>query len=1278
MVRWDRHARNALRAAIGLLVVAAATAPGRAQARQATGPGSVRLTLEIEWTGPSLPGLPGGAQAQDAPSIDLEVPGGRALEAISWPPGRASEPERLGDGAYRLGAARAGRARVRVETQPGATIVVRTGRYATAFPVSGLIEAPQRSADGAPVAVSVRRLPWDMLEVHLDDGPDGRGTVAPGSSTPVKVGFNVLAAEPAEGVLRLVGRLVPADGGDPVWQCDQVQRVAANPPSGAVPTVTLTVTASPREGPYTLELQAYWRANAAPEPSRLGRLIRRRRPAEPLMATATRRLGLTVVGPGAKPAPSSPGAAPDTADGTATGGTGTGLGKVVDSIDLAEARPRGTRLVASGRSAATGASHALWKVPDAALEPSALGERLWGLVGLGPEVATLAPADDDDADNLAWSALGLHAEHPDRPHRLTLTLRSGDPSALGVALVAAGSANEGRPPRLLLDTTGTDDPGRSTTGGDKEGPDTPPALSWVVWPGTPDLVFVAIHRGPPGTDAVQLGSIALEELARAPGPAIGPGTEAASGRVVGLVVGGASDLGRFGADPMTQGRNLAAYLAHCGTGTVVLPSSLADHQARQALDGQADENAIGSDRLDLVLKALAAKDLDALLELPCDGPLPGLPDPSSDDARRRGLVRLDGNGRGDDASFNPLHDDVQAAWARQVERALAARARHPNLRGVLVRLGPGSTLAGTPDVGLDDDAYARFVTAMLDGEAARRVPGRDNADPSRFEARRAYVTGPGRVPWLTWRSRRIGAHYAALAAAADHAAPGSVLVVSTPTLNDGPAGRAARLADGAGESPRTAWQAVGLDLDQWPDPLPPNLVLLRGVGPGVEPLARDLATHPDLDAAVARKSPRGTLIAAVKVPDPDLAGPTLASLRATDPDEALGHGLAALDAQWVLVNASAVAGREDRLGRFARVLRSLPAAPGAEIAAAGPDSGVSVRTWKLDGNQSLLGLANDTPYTVRVELPGPAARVHDLGLGQDLAATPGTQPEGTRVLDLPPFGVASLRVAATKPWPSAAPRLLVPEDVVAAEYRELSAHLGRLGQEGGPINPDFEAPPGPAHAEAPSGPALAPAPSPEPPASVRGWSATTGGAVAIDPARPHDGRGCLRLDARSAPAAAVGEPFAPPGGTAIELRAWLRADRPGTAVRVWVEGEAAGQPIVRRAEVAVPNVWAEQRIRVSNLPGAGLERMSLRFELVEPGRLWVDDLTVSGQRPSEPTLRAQRTLVAALQKFRERRYADFARLASSYWSRAGADGPPEPDTLRTGAATDLPPSRRLR
>ncbi len=59
-----------------------------------------------------------------------------------------------------------------------------------------------------------------------------------------------------------------------------------------------------------------------------------------------------------------------------------------------------------------------------------------------------------------------------------------------------------------------------------------------------------------------------------------------------------------------------------------------------------------------------------------------------------------------------------------------------------------------------------------------------------------------------------------------------------------------------------------------------------------------------------------------------------------------------------------------------------------------------------------------------------------------------------------------------------------------------------------------------------------------------------------------------------------------------------------------------------------------------------------------------------------------RALLAALQAYREKRYADFARLATSHWARhpvvTGESAADRAGMIRTGATSALPSGRRLR
>jgi hypothetical protein len=1107
----------------------------------------------------------------------------------------------------------------------------------------------------------------------------------------VVVGFHILTPDAGEVGVRCSADLRPARGGESVWHLDTKTTVPAN--AAVPPALTLPMVAPMEEGTYVLELRATWEPVVAHDSGKLiNRLIRRGKRGLFGPSSATRRVTLAVMGP-----------ADPSKEKAAASAAKRPVETEVDTVDLA--RLRGHRAWGSGRSAASATGRSAWTVPDEALAEATTRERLRGLIGRGgTEVSTLGPAD---ATGQAWSSVGLRVAHPGRPHRLTLTVTGGHPTALGVAMVGpalATAAAGGSPPaagpargprsRLLLDAAASGPPVLP------EGP--PGKFSWLVWPDSTEPVVVVVNRAQGGP--VLLGSLTLSELSELPpGPVVEPPQDAPA-RSLGLTLTGPDGLERFGSwvdggltDVLGGARNFATYAASCGATAAVVPETLADRERRRALDGTAAEDCTGPDRLALTRRVLARRGLAAWLELSLDGALPGLPAPTEPEALARGVVRVDRRGQADGpvAAYNPLTDDVAAALKQRVTEALSVPKGDVPLAGLLVRLGAGPTLLGGPDTGCDDATFERFVREAFDAETARGVPGRSTDDPGRFAARARFVSGPGRMPWLAWRTKRVASLYGELAAAAREALPGAELAVATPGPDDGPAGDEARRIDLAGLPPTLAWRAVGLDLDAWPDGEGAPVVF-RGVGLGSDDLAHDLATSPELDAKVAARPARGFLLDAGGN-DPS-QGLRLRSAGLTDGpegDEPLGHALAALDARFVWLAAAAVSGQEERLRKFAGVYRALPASPPSERRPLA--FGVAVRAHPA-GEHTFVAMANDTPYPVRLDtvLNGPAdAPVFDLARGVGLKA--GSDPTGRHlVLDLPPFGVTAVRVGSdavkigsVTPYPS--------ESVVATletRYNDVSARLTRLNRAGdreknrsGPPNPGFE-PEGPhepgvvAAGAEPMAPAALPAPE--------GWTVVggMGDGVVLDPAAPHSGRTALRLDAVNPPASAVCEPFHPGVHSPLVVRAWMRADRPDARVRVWIEGGPPAKPFRRVSELTPVTGWAERAVRVGDLSAVGPEGVRLRFELLSAGSLWVDDVAVAGEGLSEPERRnARNALLAALQAYREKRFADFARLSGSRWARQAGndgDGPTErvasdrPGLNAVPGPSALPATRRLR
>jgi len=274
-----------------------------------------------------------------------------------------------------------------------------------------------------------------------------------------------------------------------------------------------------------------------------------------------------------------------------------------------------------------------------------------------------------------------------------------------------------------------------------------------------------------------------------------------------------------------------------------------------------------------------------------------------------------------------------------------------------------------------------------------------------------------------------------------------------------------------------------------------------------------------------------------------------------------------------------------------------------------------------------------------------------------------------------------------------------------ARFNELAAQLARLNRgladvAAEPANPGFEPDPASDSSQrvqvVTQGGALHQSAAPRDTPSIPGGWRLEGNqpgtcTLVIDRENPHAGEGSLRLASSVAPASVASETFVPKIQPSLMIQASFRASAAGAKVRIWIEGNSGGQPYVRRSELSVSTEWQTRAVRASDLPAAGLDSARLRFELLTPGTLWIDELHIPGETTSKSArLNAQHTLLAALQAYREQRYADFARLAGSHWIRESntvatarlarsSDPPPSGATHSSNAgATALPSESKLR
>ena len=437
-------------------------------------------------------------------------------------------------------------------------------------------------------------------------------------------------------------------------------------------------------------------------------------------------------------------------------------------------------------------------------------------------------------------------------------------------------------------------------------------------------------------------------------------------------------------------------------------------------------------------------------------------------------------------------------------------------------------------------------------------------------------------------------------------------------------------------------------------------------------------------------------------------------------DEPLGHAIAALDARWVFLAHKAVAGQEERLRRFAGVLRALPAWPAIPLtAAADPNPkpfGVAVRRMSDDA-QTFLEIANDSPYPIRLagllDAPG-SAPVEDLGRGLRLSPAPEAGGRNL-VLDLLPYGVAAIRVGC-------ATRAALVGDALSVRSRAdnhavaIQRALGSTGASqprhgraapAEPANPGFEPgpePDAPLPIETVSRPSDSTSSRNAPGVGAgvgrpAGWrlepNAAGSSTIAIDGENAHLGQGSLRLTAPVAPSSVVSELFVPNVQSSLDIQVFFRAAAAGSKVRVWIEGESGGKPYVRRTELDVSTAWESRTVRASDIPSGGLDGARLRFELMTPGTCGSTTCTSGVRRPRGrresmrnercwrpcrpiannvmPTSRVWPGRTGSASQPQLRPVGSLGRTTSSRKGRVGV-----PSDSRARSASALPPERQLR
>ncbi|MFM8986657.1 MAG: hypothetical protein ACKONH_11515, partial [Planctomycetia bacterium] len=672
-----------------------------------------------------------------------------------------------------------------------------------------------------------------------------------------------------------------------------------------------------------------------------------------------------------------------------------------------------------------------------------------------------------------------------------------------------------------------------------------------------------------------------------------------------------------------------------GQGAATWPSALTRHAPRWGAGAAADTgfDPQPKDVLELFCRVYAAEGLKLVPGMAFDGPLPELEAlVAAGGSAAVGVACVGRDGRAartpHGLHYNILDPRVQQAVERQV-RELTGRLRGSGpVEGVALLLAHDGWLhlPGTA-AGLDDATFARFLASV-----GTREP---EAGGDRFARRAELVEGRLRDLWLEWRADVVAAFHTRLAAALAEHDPRFVLHVVPTTLF--------AAGDLAGRfRPRLGVETAAGDVlrEAGLDPLrstahPQVVFATPHVHTAADGLVdRGLVTAANLSPAVAEaaRTARRRSIAIIEQPVSFDARPIAAHgpfsgvtqavpcpihASASGPDAVrpLAESLAAADAECIFDMRLAFGE-----GAGSAASRGFAALPGGAVEAVTElPPPVAIRLHRAAGATWMRVVnAAAAPGRIRIGMEGrPSAVVDAVDRAQlELAA------DGVATVPVGPWEVRTLLADGGVTVRSA--RIEYDEGVraaVAVRVQDLRRRRAALEMPA-PLevldNPGFDVGPegrGAAAGERGRGRT----------AVVTGWELVEErrGALELVPGRTAagsaaPGRG-LAFSSANGLASLHSNPFPPPATGRVSVAAWLKlAD--GVAqppLRIAVEGVHEDREYYRFAPVGglaggqpLTAEWAQFVLPVDDLPTAGLESLRVRFDLLGPGGVLIDDVRV--------------------------------------------------------------------
>ena len=787
------------------------------------------------------------------------------------------------------------------------------------------------------------------------------------------------------------------------------------------------------------------------------------------------------------------------------------------------------------------------------------------------------------------------------------------------------------------------------------------------------------------------------------------------------------DWGTF----LDGGTRLVEYLRHVGynglmmsvlaDGSTIYPSAMLEPTPRYDTGTffTTAQDPVRKDVLEMLFRLFDNQGLQLIPMLEFASPLPqletqrrsGSPDSAAlewIDSQGRALRQASPARRGLAPYYNVLHPQVQEAML-EVVREVATRYahRHSSFRGLAIRLSAeGYAQLPGPEWGMDDATVARFQS-----DAKVQVPG---TGPDRFAQRARFLTIEQPRLWLQWRAAELGRFYRRVQTELDAIQPGSRLYLAGADLLAGEDLQLTlRPALPRKMTMTEALLQVGIDLEEYQAGRQPNgdrIVLLcperiastgrlneQAIDLEIRGMVDQRHYRPDGQPALGFQDlptpgslffhqPQEARIASF---DQACAKSARTPFKATyawlvaqpAPAESQNrrrfvHSLATLDSQamfdggWLLP-----LGQEDAIRDLVAAYRRLPAVRFHDAGdRRGPASSQPV-TFRYGsyGGKTYLYVVNDAPFptTARVHVEAPAnCRLEELTGVRQVAPLKRDDAGAYWMVDLQPYDLVAAELSAPEATLSQ-PRVSLSGAVEAAmtrRIRELGARAAAL-RSPQPLqtlgNPGFEQPPVAGK-------------------SIPDWSATKRPEVAIGPdaTQKHEGGQSVKMTTSGPWACLVSKSLDAPSTGRLSVYAWLRvadaAKQP--TLQVALAGTHNGMeyynarlvPVTGLGAAPITEKWNQYEFRFDDLPLEGLAGLQVRFDLMGPGEVWVDDVQLFdmafGENESKELCKL---IMLANSKLEDGQLGDCMRFLDGYWPRFL-----EEHVAVTPAVVRNPPPRR--